>query len=280
MGKRTYVQEAKGKLELQTETGIGYARQHSCSYRGHPRRGDVAWPPPSRGLPPPSPQESSKMKYKSGTVMGGRNLVHDCSVCRSIGYFLEPLIVIGLFAKKPISIRFVGITNDSKDSCVDTFRSTTLPMLKRFGVPSKGLGLKIESSGSPSHGGGQVIVTIPVIDNALKTVTTKDTIEQGKHETTKHIICLANFAAIPAICAAIIKLTPPCGHSCRTLVATLAVTSCCHSCSHFCRFAANPTANFAAYLAAKLVALLPLLQPTLQPILLPFLQPLAVLQPQ
>ncbi|KAJ0026286.1 hypothetical protein Pint_07603 [Pistacia integerrima] len=37
-------------------------------------------------------------------------------------------------------------------------------MLKRFGVPSEGLGLKIESRGSPPHGGGEVILTIPVID--------------------------------------------------------------------------------------------------------------------
>lgn len=37
-------------------------------------------------------------------------------------------------------------------------------MLKRFGVSSEGLGLKIESRGSPPHGGGEVIVTIPVVD--------------------------------------------------------------------------------------------------------------------
>lgn len=51
----------------------------------------------------------TKIKYKPGTVIGGRNLVHDCGVSRSIGYFLEPLIIIGLFAKKPITIRLKGI---------------------------------------------------------------------------------------------------------------------------------------------------------------------------
>lgn len=40
--------------------------------------------------------------------MGGKNLVHDCGVTRSIGYFLEPLILIGLFAKKPISVKLKG----------------------------------------------------------------------------------------------------------------------------------------------------------------------------
>lgn len=47
---------------------------------------------------------------------------------------------------------------------MDTFRSTTLPLLKRFGVPSEGLELKIESRGSPPHGGGEVILTIPIVD--------------------------------------------------------------------------------------------------------------------
>lgn len=50
----------------------------------------------------------TKLEYKPGIVMGGRNLVHDCGVSRSIGYFLEPLILVGLFAKKPISIRLRG----------------------------------------------------------------------------------------------------------------------------------------------------------------------------
>ncbi|KAJ4704882.1 RNA 3'-terminal phosphate cyclase-like protein [Melia azedarach] len=112
-------------------------------------------------------ETGSKLKYKPGIVMGGKNLVHDCGVTRSIGYFLEPLILIGLFAKKPISVKLKGITNDSKDPCVDTFRSTTLPMLKRFGVPSEGLELKIESRGAPPQGGGEVILTIPIVDKLM-----------------------------------------------------------------------------------------------------------------
>lgn len=48
------------------------------------------------------------MKYKPGIVMGGKHLVHDCGLSRSIGYFLEPLIVLGLFGKKPLNIRLRG----------------------------------------------------------------------------------------------------------------------------------------------------------------------------
>lgn len=49
------------------------------------------------------------MKYRPGIVMGGKLLAHDCGVSRAIGYFMEPLIVLGLFGKKPLRIRLKGI---------------------------------------------------------------------------------------------------------------------------------------------------------------------------
>lgn len=50
----------------------------------------------------------TKLKYKPGIVMGGRYHEHDCGLSRSVGYFLEPLIVLGLFGKKPLSIKLKG----------------------------------------------------------------------------------------------------------------------------------------------------------------------------
>lgn len=58
-----------------------------------------------------------------------------------------------------------GITNDSKDPSVDTFRSTTLPMLKHFGVPTEGLDLKIESRGVAPDGGGEILLSIPIVQS-------------------------------------------------------------------------------------------------------------------
>ncbi|CAA0828446.1 Probable RNA 3-terminal phosphate cyclase-like protein [Striga hermonthica] len=116
-------------------------------------------------------ETGTKLKYKPGIVIGGRHIVHDCGTSRAIGYFLEPLIVLGFFGKKPLSIRLKGITNDAKDPSVDTFRSTTLPMLKQFGVPSEGLDLKIESRGVPPHGGGEVLLSVPIVQESLKAIT-------------------------------------------------------------------------------------------------------------
>ncbi|CBI35040.3 hypothetical protein VitviT2T_022574 [Vitis vinifera] len=116
-------------------------------------------------------ETGTKLKYKPGIIMGGKNLVHDCGVGRSIGYFLEPLIVLGLFGKKPLSITLKGITNDSKDPSVDTFQSTTLSILKHFGVPSEGLKLTIRNRAPPPHGGGEVELKIPIVQNSLTAVT-------------------------------------------------------------------------------------------------------------
>ncbi|KAL4196595.1 hypothetical protein AMTRI_Chr04g184020 [Amborella trichopoda] len=61
---------------------------------------------------------------------------------------------------------FVGITYDHKDPCVDTFQTTTLHILKHFGVPRE-LELKIISRGSPPEGGGEVCLKVPIIQNSL-----------------------------------------------------------------------------------------------------------------
>lgn len=67
----------------------------------------------------------TKLKYKPGIVMGGRHILHDCGVSRSIGYFLEPLILLGLFAKKPLTIRLKGtISLGPLDCSVFLFRLT------------------------------------------------------------------------------------------------------------------------------------------------------------
>jgi RNA 3'-terminal phosphate cyclase len=50
----------------------------------------------------------TKLRYKPGVLMGGKKHLHDCGLSRSIGYFLEPLILLGLFGKKPLTIRLKG----------------------------------------------------------------------------------------------------------------------------------------------------------------------------
>lgn len=116
-------------------------------------------------------ETGTKLRYKPGVLAGGRGLVHACGTSRAIGYFLEPLIILGLFGKSPLSITLKGITNDSKDPCVDTFRITALPLLKHFGIPIEDVELKIVTRGAPPQGGGEVHFKVPIVHTGLTPVS-------------------------------------------------------------------------------------------------------------
>lgn len=54
---------------------------------------------------------------KPGVIAGG-SIAHDCPLSRSIGYFLEPLIMLAPFAKRPLQLTLKGITTDDHDLSV------------------------------------------------------------------------------------------------------------------------------------------------------------------
>jgi RNA 3'-terminal phosphate cyclase-like protein len=58
-----------------------------------------------------------------------------------------------------------GVTNHSKDPSVDTFKSAAFHILKRFGVDFEASSLKIESRGLPPNGGGEVILSLPIVQS-------------------------------------------------------------------------------------------------------------------
>ena len=54
---------------------------------------------------------------KPGVIYGG-SVTHDSPSSRSIGYFLEPIIMLAPFAKKPLHLTLRGITSDDYDLSV------------------------------------------------------------------------------------------------------------------------------------------------------------------
>ena len=54
---------------------------------------------------------------KPGIILGGV-LQHECPLSRSIGYFLEPIILLAPFSKKPLGLTLKGITTDEHDLSV------------------------------------------------------------------------------------------------------------------------------------------------------------------
>ncbi|TFK55090.1 18S rRNA biogenesis protein [Heliocybe sulcata] len=111
---------------------------------------------------------------KPGVISGGP-VTHECPLSRSIGYFLEPIIMLAPFAKSPFQLTLRGITTDDRDLSADLIRTVTLPHLQLFGV-ADGLELRIKKRGSSPGGGGEIQFLCPVV----KQVKTLNFVDPGK----------------------------------------------------------------------------------------------------
>eukprot|EP00466_Bigelowiella_natans_P015585 jgi/Bigna1/34044/e_gw1.4.52.1 len=102
-------------------------------------------------------ETGTKLRYKPGAIEGGRGfeLKHECPTSRGIGYFLEPLLLISIFGKKPTEITLTGVTDSSKDLCIDTIRNVTAGLIRHFGVEEK-VSIKVLVRGVAPKGGGKV----------------------------------------------------------------------------------------------------------------------------
>ncbi|ETW00577.1 18S rRNA biogenesis protein RCL1 [Aphanomyces invadans] len=107
------------------------------------------------------------LKYAPGFIVGG-TIDHDCGTKRSIGWFLEALVALAPFAKRPLVATLKGITNDDVDASVDYFKAVTIPLLKHFGL-DEGLDFKVKKRGAPPLGGGEVLFRCPTV-RQLKSV--------------------------------------------------------------------------------------------------------------
>lgn len=111
---------------------------------------------------------------KPGVIAGG-TVVHECPLSRSIGYFLEPIVMLAPFSKKPLHLTLRGITSDDRDLSADLIRTVTLPHLQLFGI-SEGLELRIKKRGAAPLGGGEVQFLCPIV----KQVKTLNFVDRGR----------------------------------------------------------------------------------------------------
>ncbi|TSL28227.1 RNA 3'-terminal phosphate cyclase-like protein [Bagarius yarrelli] len=80
--------------------------------------------------------------YQPGLLYGG-SVEHECNVQRSIGYYLEALIMLAPFMKYPLKAVLKGVTNDPTDPSVDLLKATAVPLMKTFGIDGEGLEIKM-----------------------------------------------------------------------------------------------------------------------------------------
>lgn len=102
------------------------------------------------------------LRYRPGQLIGGDRISHACPSSRCMTYYLEVVAVLALFSKQDTKITLKGVTNDNTDISVDSFRTSTLPLLRHAGV-TEGLNLDIKKRGTMPDGGGQVVFSCPNI---------------------------------------------------------------------------------------------------------------------
>ncbi|OWT38554.1 18S rRNA biogenesis protein RCL1 [Cryptococcus neoformans] len=109
-------------------------------------------------------------------LLPGGSFTHSCHIGRSIGYYLEVLLPLAPFCKKPFNITLYGVTGEEgRDLTVDMIRTVTLPHLHLFGI-SEGLELQIKKRGSAPLGGGQVFFKCPIV----RQLNTLHFVDKGK----------------------------------------------------------------------------------------------------
>nr|CAG4646252.1 EOG090X05X4 [Macrothrix elegans] len=106
-------------------------------------------------------QTGTAVFYEPGLLYGG-TIEHDCSVQRSIAYYLEPIMALAPFCKKPLKLTLRGVTCDQTDPSIDVLRCSSLPVLKRFLLVDEGLEFNIIKRGAAPKGGGEVVFCCPI----------------------------------------------------------------------------------------------------------------------
>ncbi|XP_029847128.2 RNA 3'-terminal phosphate cyclase-like protein [Ixodes scapularis] len=105
-------------------------------------------------------ETGTSLLYKPGLLTGGR-IEHDCCTQRSIGYYLEALVCLAPFCKKPMDAQLTGVTHHHLDPSVDAIKQATLPVLAKF-LRSEGLELHVKARAVAPNGGGRVRFRAPL----------------------------------------------------------------------------------------------------------------------
>lgn len=105
-------------------------------------------------------ETGTTLKFKPGIIVGGE-ISHDCVCSRGIGWYLEGILPLVIFAKSPVKLQLTGVTNNQLDITIDTLRIVTLPLLRNFGI--EGMNLVVKRRGAAPNGGGLVEFIAPII---------------------------------------------------------------------------------------------------------------------
>ncbi|KAK1787654.1 hypothetical protein P4O66_016143 [Electrophorus voltai] len=159
-------------------------------------------------------QTGTVLFYQPGLLYGGA-VEHECCAQRSIGYYLEALIMLAPFMKNSLRAILKGVTNDPVDPSVDLIKATAVPLMKTFGIDGEGLEIKVVRRGMAPGGGGEVHFSCPV-RRTIKPVQLTDPGKIKRIRGTAYPSPIPLRSPMPAPCAAHhVFLTPRVRYSVR-----------------------------------------------------------------
>lgn len=154
-------------------------------------------------------ETGTSLKYRPGVIVGGA-VEHECGGTRGVSFFIEPLLLLSLFARKPIRATLRGVTNGGPDPSADAWRVVGLPLLRRAcglgaaadaaaaltaGAAAGDFGLRIVRRGLPPAGGGEIVLDAP----RLAAIPPIDLTDEG---AVKRVRGVAYAARVPPAAAA------------------------------------------------------------------------------
>ncbi|XP_045483439.1 RNA 3'-terminal phosphate cyclase-like protein [Harmonia axyridis] len=117
-------------------------------------------------------EDGTSIFFQPGLLFGG-TIEHDCSLERGIGYYLEALIMLSLFCKKPLHATLRGVTSNNIDPSVDTCKTSMIGAMKNFIYNDENLEITIKKRGLLPNGGGEIFFKCPSVYH-LKPVQLED----------------------------------------------------------------------------------------------------------
>ena len=134
-------------------------------------------------------ETGTSLRYRPGVIVGG-SVEHECGTVRGVSYFLEPLLLLSLYARKPLHATLRGLTNGGPDPSADAWRVVGLPLLRRVcglgaaadaaaaltaNAATGDFGLRIVRRGLPPLGGGEIVLDAP----RLAAIPPLDLVDEG-----------------------------------------------------------------------------------------------------
>ncbi|XP_073998338.1 probable RNA 3'-terminal phosphate cyclase-like protein [Rhodnius prolixus] len=107
-------------------------------------------------------ETGTSFAFTPGSLIGD-TVEHECCKHRAIGYYLEVIMALAPFCKKPLSVVLRGVTNNQIDPSVDAFKNGGLNVLKQFIVIDPGIEFQIKKRGVEPEGGGEIHFHCPKV---------------------------------------------------------------------------------------------------------------------